>query len=106
MKSVIIGTLAEAAFKLLVVGRVKIGWVVCQPTEQVSIKQCFRCLEFGYIVTVCTNDCHWCRKFEEGVHLIKACKTNSECMLCEGKKGIDCRQTIGSGRCPVFRMKK
>ncbi|CAD7089637.1 unnamed protein product [Hermetia illucens] len=79
----------EAAFKLLVAGKVKIGWVVCRLREQVSLKRCFRCLEFGHIAAKCIGDCDrskCCRKCGGEGHMFRECKAEPECMLCKENK--------------------
>ena len=105
-QTAIISLPAESAIKLITAGKVRVGWVVCRLREQISLKRCFRCLDFGHFAAACTSQhdrSRSCRKCGEEGHLIKDCTGDPRCMLCSGKEGVDGRHIAGSSRCPVYR---
>lgn len=67
----------DAAQKLLVAGKVPIGWFVCHLREQISLKGCFKCLTFGHSAKACTSGItrsKRCRRCIVKHHIVKECK--------------------------------
>lgn len=92
--------------KALMVGKIRIGWVICRIREQVTLKKCYRCLEFGHFASKCTNTqdrSNMCRRCGETGHIAKNCTNKPECMLCKHLEYTDVNHVAGSGRCMVFK---
>ena len=96
----------ESAKKLLDVGRIKIGWVVCRIRERTKITKCFKCLEFGHLAKQCKSGVDrskLCRRCGNGGHIAKDCKEEPSCMFCRSDQTQDAKHNAGSNKCPVFR---
>ncbi|KAI8120523.1 hypothetical protein CVS40_8204 [Lucilia cuprina] len=46
---------SEICYRLLQIGKVKIGWVVCRIRERVNIRQCYRCLGYAHLAEAEAN---------------------------------------------------
>lgn len=92
--------------KMIQAGKVKIGWVICRIREKVSLKRCYRFLEFGHIAANCTNEHDrrgMCRRCGVAGHIAKDCTQKPQCMFCRLTENADTLHVAGSGRCPVFK---
>lgn len=101
----IISLPAELALKILLVGKIKIGWTVCKLRELIRPLKCFKCLDFGHIAKDCTNNdrSDRCRRCGGTGHQAKDCAKLPSCMLCKGVDGVALEHISGSSRCPAYR---
>lgn len=56
-----------------------------------SLKRCFRCLDFGHITAKSTGNrdrSKGCRKLTGECHIFREWKADTERMLCKGKKWL------------------
>lgn len=94
------------AKKALSLGKIRIGWSICRLREVVSLKKCYKCLEFGHIATGCKNNVDrskLCRKCGGENHIAKNCTKEPECMFCKSNGEKDLKHVAGSFKCPVFK---
>lgn len=100
-----IGLPAELAQKVLLVGKIKVGWTVCKLRELIRPLKCFKCLEFGHIANNCKNTdrSDSCRRCGGSGHHAKQCEKEPLCMLCKRTEGLSCEHISGSSRCPAYR---
>lgn len=95
----------EAAKKLLLLGKVKIGWTVCPIREKTALTKCFKCLEFGHIARLCKNEdrSKLCRRCGKADHIARDCKNEPSCMFCIKSNAKETKHIAGSGRCPTLK---
>lgn len=93
------------AEKLLMAGKVRIGWVNCRIRKQERPVQCFRCLEFDHLARNCKSKIDrskMCRKCGTDGHNAKDCKEDPVCALCKSLSPDKAAHIAGSRECPVF----
>lgn len=95
----------ELAQKVLLVGKLKVGWTVCKLRELIRPLNCFKCLDFGHTAKDCKNNdrSDWCRRCGGKGHQAKQCDKDPSCMLCKGVEGLASTHISGSSICPAYR---
>lgn len=89
---------SKDADKLLDLGKVRIGWILCRVYERVKEERCFKCWEKGHIKANCKGPDrgHLCQKCGQEGHIASTCTNKPFCIRCN-KEG---HQTT-SYRCPL-----
>ena len=90
-----------AAEKILKKGEVRVAYNWCRVTRRVNLLLCYKCWGYGHVAAECAAEIQHgkdCRKCGQNGHLMKECKNERHCPLCE-KEG----HSAGTGACPVMR---
>ena len=92
----------DSANTLIMLQKIKIGWVRCNIKEIVDLKQCTKCKRYGHNTRTCTythkdlqGKCYKCS--QEG-HIAKNCNNEQFCYICETAGHV-----ASSYRCPIYR---
>lgn len=85
------------AIKLLDMGRIKIGWVMCRVIERVTETKCFKCWKYGHTKHQCKGPDRTllCLKCTKDGHKVTNCPNNPFCVHCN-KEG----HASGYIKCP------
>ena len=97
---------ADAANKLLAVGRIKIGWVRCRVREHITPTRCFKCLEYGHIARHCKNEADragTCLRCGSKGHVAKKCTAEPKCAICDANCKGGNNHATGSYRCAAYK---
>ncbi|XP_055585171.1 uncharacterized protein LOC129738022 [Uranotaenia lowii] len=103
---------AQTFGQLLRIGRVNLGWNRCRVTEQINVRRCFRCSEFGHIANTCTKP-HCCPKCSEN-HSLNECSSSIQkcgnCMIANTKRTdeetlYDIFHSAWSSDCPAYAQR-
>jgi hypothetical protein len=95
--------------KIMNVGKLKIGWSMCNVYDSIYVRRCFKCSRFNHQSNDCGNDtiCPYCAK----QHSISVCKSKyPKCINCiranEKQNGkFDVNHAAWSFDCPVYKQK-
>lgn len=95
----------EVAKKVLLAGKIKVGWTVCRLREFIRPVSCFRCLGFGHIAKSCqgVDRSKSCRRCGEEGHIARNCCRTPRCMLCTDDTDKPISHITGSTECPKYR---
>ncbi|XP_020297862.1 uncharacterized protein LOC109862278 [Pseudomyrmex gracilis] len=92
---------------LVKIGRVRLGWtsarVVLLPPRRL---QCFRCLEFGHVRSMCPSDTdrsNLCYRCGEAGHKASACSGRIRCPVCLSR-GLVADHRVGTDKCAARRI--
>lgn len=91
------------AEKVILVGKIKLGWTVCQIKPKVKVVRCYACLKLGHSVFECRSGkkgalTRACFKCTETGHVVSDCKNIAKCNLCNTSG-----HRADSADCPIFR---
>ncbi|XP_062709521.1 uncharacterized protein LOC134288497 [Aedes albopictus] len=98
---------ADAANKLLVNDKVKVGWAVCSlrlaPRLTKQMERCYRCTEFGHHSRNCKGPdrSERCWRCGGNGHVARDCTKQPRCMLCKPEDGND--HPTGGFKCPAYK---
>lgn len=104
-QTAIIALPLDAAKRVLLAGKLKVGWTVCRIREYKRTTSCFRCLESGHIAKACKgiDRSKMCRKCGEEGHIARNCSNTPSCMLCVETPDQPSNHIMGSSGCPKNR---
>lgn len=76
---------SNAAFKLIRMGSIKVGWLRCRIRERHDLGRCISCWDYGHKPVECKgpNRRDLCLKCSQGGHKAKDCKNEPFCPLCK-----------------------
>lgn len=106
--SIIVETEPESYREIMKLGKLKMGWRICNIHDYVNIVRCYKCAGFNHLAKDCTNDkiCFNCAdKHEEMVN----CKsTNLKCANCvraveKFNVRIDVKHCATDVNCPCYK---
>nr|CAH7739584.1 unnamed protein product [Callosobruchus chinensis] len=90
----------EVGEKLAQIGKLQIGWTLCNVRKRVHIPRCFRCLMFGHRTGDCKGEdkSTLCINCGKPGHVAKACNASPFCTTCkcEGHRA-------DQFKCPLYR---
>lgn len=91
------------ALKLLELGKIKIGWVMCRILERVLETKCYKCWKYGHTKHQCNGPAreHLCLKCGQEGHKAISCKNEPYCLHCN-KEG----HSSGHIKCPNNKSEK
>lgn len=104
--SVVIETDADVRARLILTGRVYLGYESCRISDHLQVKQCFKCLKFGHITSECKNSeaCGKCA----GKHATRECDGRNPLKCCNcvifGHEEVT-HSAYDEDKCPVLRRK-
>lgn len=101
-----IGLSAILASRLVEAAKIRIGWVVCRIREKLSLRRCYKCLDYGHIAAKCKGTDHSdkCLKCGESGHKIVTCSKEPSCMLCRSaESNANSDHVAGCTVCPYYR---
>jgi hypothetical protein len=97
----------EEAEKLLLVSRLRVGFVNCRVRKRVTVSQCYKCLGYGHVKKECQGPdrSDLCYRCGVSGHKTKDCQNEPRCFLCSAEQTvpIPVNHRAGSGACLVFR---
>lgn len=91
----------EAVLKLPTRGSAKIGWVMCEHSEQVTLQRCFRCFRVGQSAKTRFKQYRKCGT--EG-NRNKDCRAHLCCTLCKWVENVDYRHIVGNNTCTDHKI--
>lgn len=94
------------AKKLIEVGKVRIGWVICRIRAKVQPRRCFKCLDFGHMSRNCASRNDYssaCFKCGEDGHTAKSCTNAPKCILCVKRGNDHTDHYTGGPKCTVYQ---
>lgn len=97
---------AEDAQKLLMRGKIKVGWTVnaikAIEKERTEAQRCYRCMGLGHLAKQCKGEdrSKCCRNCGQEGHKAKTCRNEAKCLLCTGENN---KHETGGRKCPVYK---
>ncbi|KOC61421.1 hypothetical protein WH47_06588 [Habropoda laboriosa] len=79
---------ARGALTLVNRGKINVGYVACRAKLAPNLVRCFRCHDFGHIVSSCKKiegEEMVCRKCGGRGHMFRSCSVSPKCRLCKEK---------------------